>query len=232
MSIVNSVLGVFVVLGIISHPAQNLLSNKDNQSATVTDSTTTDGALEVKTQDIVAKSAKNSTKNEVFSQNLNSSTTNTRVLKEENSSGLSLNLNDLQSSIGLTVNENCSNADTYGNTSINDDVALSDININKAYTNDTSTRSLSLGNNILNNSSNGEFGGTNYMNGSPIQKEIGNSIQSGKISNFDNQSQVASSTVNTPHIINGVEVKNYLSGEIKNSSGGVEQDNKSDSADS
>lgn len=32
MSIVNSVLGVFVVLGIISHPAQNLLTNKDTQN--------------------------------------------------------------------------------------------------------------------------------------------------------------------------------------------------------
>ena len=33
MSIVNSVLGVFVVLGIISHPAQNLLTNKDTQNS-------------------------------------------------------------------------------------------------------------------------------------------------------------------------------------------------------
>ena len=29
MSVVNSVLGVFVVLGIISHPSQNLLTNKE-----------------------------------------------------------------------------------------------------------------------------------------------------------------------------------------------------------
>lgn len=62
MSIVNSVLGVFVVLGIISHPAQNLLKNNQsvdcnegNYSETLTAQNTKNGDLTSKNVDIHAK---------------------------------------------------------------------------------------------------------------------------------------------------------------------------------
>ena len=64
MSIVNSVLGVFVVLGIISHPAQNLLKN--SSSKTLSESENTDATENkgfTQNEDYVAKNSSIATKN-------------------------------------------------------------------------------------------------------------------------------------------------------------------------
>lgn len=64
MSIVNSVLGVFVVLGIISHPAQNLLKNSSQKTISESeniDLKETEGIA--KNEDITANNCDIATKN-------------------------------------------------------------------------------------------------------------------------------------------------------------------------
>jgi len=67
MSIVNSVLGVFVVLGIVSHPAQNLLKNSTQTTDVVSDKNVeNDEANDTKNSDIIAKNNAKSTENNNF----------------------------------------------------------------------------------------------------------------------------------------------------------------------
>lgn len=64
MSIVNSVLGVFVVLGIISHPAQTLLKNNTTKFTEVNaEDETVENSQNAKNSDYVAKTSDNVAKN-------------------------------------------------------------------------------------------------------------------------------------------------------------------------
>ena len=72
MSIVNSALGVFVVLGIISHPAQNLFS-KDKDAVTGTVNTDTENKAEITNAD--------------KGNETEAAKTNTKVVKTENLEG-------------------------------------------------------------------------------------------------------------------------------------------------
>lgn len=78
MSIVNSVLGVFVVLGIISHPAQNLLKTSTTQHEEITENEKTNSKDEnAKNDDYVAKNSGNTAENcGIVAKNFTSSSEN------------------------------------------------------------------------------------------------------------------------------------------------------------
>ncbi len=64
MSIVNSVLGVFVVLGIVSHPAQNLLKNNTTKfTEVIAEDEVVENSQNAKMGDNVAKTSDNVAKN-------------------------------------------------------------------------------------------------------------------------------------------------------------------------
>ena len=130
MSIVNSVLGVFVVLGIISHPAQNLLSNKDEQNSSsetvvISNSSTqtekianvAENAEQNNTNvihtDAADEKTQRSNANNEFQQNIELAEIKNSV-KDENISSANYTANALDSNYNLQNNANNNTSDTYG----------------------------------------------------------------------------------------------------------------------
>lgn len=210
MSIVNSVLGVFVVLGIISHPAQNLLSSKDTQTETdtitISESTTQNNVSNgINAEEI-------NTNIDSVQNNTDSSEKQTNSFVAENSINGALNKNSNENSprninkqiimVADTANSSTSAvvSDTTNSSldSQNQTVTMNDIN--------------KQGNNTTTSLQNSEI----IVNGFRLQTN--QQPQSHTQYNANSfKSQVSEQALNKNDIV---------------STGGIEEDNKSDSANS
>ncbi len=245
MSIVNSVLGVFVVLGIISHPAQNLLGSKTDQT-TITDSTTTatdsaqpgatikiDSAQPSATTNIQSPQSVESVNQNLQSIDQNQQNNNKNAENLQNFSDFSMflqtnALNSQEVTIPTSNDQSPFNfnfttdqfaVDTSSNNATLDTRTTSNTHADLSIHNDDITKSATLNStqsaSILQTDSTQN---TNMMSNN-------NTINSVSNAGLNNNAQGANTQSNDTRIINGMVVKNYA-----NHGGGVEQDTKNDSA--
>ena len=246
MSIVNSVLGVFVVLGIISHPAQNLLGSKTDQT-TITDSTTTatasaqpgatikiDSAQPSATTNIQSPQSVESVNQNLQSIDQNQQNNNKNAENLQNFSDFSMfSQTDALNSQGVTVSTSDAQSTSNFN-SITDTIATGISSNNTALDINTATSNTTAGIPIYNDTiaTNSTLNST--QNASALQTDStqntnmmsnNNTINSVSNAGLNNNAQGANTQSNDTRITNGMVVKNYA-----NHGGGVEQDTKSDSA--
>ena len=250
MSIVNSVLGVFVVLGIISHPAQNLLGSKTDQTI-ITDSTTTatDSAqpgATIKidsTQPSATTNIQSPQSVESVNPNLQGNVKNINQNQQNNSKNAEnlqnfsdfsmFSQTDALNSQGVTVSTSDAQSTSNFN-SITDTIAMgispnnTALDINTATSNTTASSPIYndtiATNSTLNSTQNASILQTDLTQNTNMMSN-NDTINSVSNAGLNNNAQGANTQSNNTRIINGMVVKNYA-----NHGGGVEQDTKSDSA--
>lgn len=245
MSIVNSVLGVFVVLGIISHPAQNLLGSKTDQT-TITDSTTTATASAQPSTTIKLDSAQPSATTNIQSlqsvesvnqnlqsidqnqQNNNKNAENLQNFSDFsmfsqtdalNSQEVTIPTSNAQSPFNFNLTTDQFAVNTSSNNATLDTRTTSNTHADLSIHNDDITKSATL--NSTQSASILQTDSTQNTNMMPNNDTINSVSNAG----LNNNAQEANTQPNDTRIINGMVVKNYT-----NHGGGVEQDTKSDSA--
>ena len=249
MSIVNSVLGVFVVLGIISHPAQNLLGSKTDQTI-ITDSTTTATASAQPGTTVKIDSTQPSATTNIQSpqsvesvnpnlqgnvKNINQNQQNNSKNAENlqnfsdfsmfsqtdalNSQEVTIPTSNAQSPFNFNLTTDQFAVNTSSNNATLETRTTSNTHADISIHNDDITKSATL--NSTQNASILQTDSTQYTNMMPNNDTINSVSNAG----LNNNAQEANTQSNDTRIINGMVVKNYT-----NHGGGVEQDTKSDSA--
>ncbi len=232
MSIVNSVLGVFVVLGIISHPAQNLTNSTQNTENTTENTQNTAESTENTTQ-INSESKVNATQNTI------TSTANTTL-----NTNFSVD-NALQNSITNDNNALQNTVSGVGNDAI---TSLNNANQNEFAGTENSVLNVVTGTNTNSSANDTLLGFVSAQNGVNLAQKRNNLENTNKINaenernftysanknagNLGNENTLNSGNGNTVNLSNGYPAKfntsdniasNNLESNIKNTANKINE---------